>query len=87
MKPNNGHGAVRALGGRIAAVLLGVVCALCVSATTALAAEGSITNDRTKATYTDIAKATAEAESGDTLMLGEDNYTLYKVNSEGVTMG
>lgn len=26
MKPNNGHGAVRALGGRIAAVLLGVVC-------------------------------------------------------------
>lgn len=32
MKPNNGHGAVRALGGRIAAVLLGVVCALCVSA-------------------------------------------------------
>lgn len=57
------------------------------SATPALAAEGSITNDRTKATYTDIAKATAEAESGDTLMLGEGNYTLYKVNSEGVTKG
>lgn len=68
-------------------MLIGALCALCVSATPALAAEGSITNDRTKATYTDIAKATAEAESGDTLMLGEGNYTLYKVNSEGVTKG
>ena len=87
MKPNNGHGAVRALGGRIAAVLLGVVCALCVSATPALAAESSITNDRTKATYTDIAKATTEAKSGDTLILGEGNYTLYGVSSEGSTKG
>lgn len=87
MKPNNGHGAVRALGGRIAAVLLGVVCALCVSATPALAAGPSITNDRTKATYTDIAEATAAAESGDTLMLGEGNYTLYGVSSEGSTKG
>ena len=74
-------------GGRLVAALIGALCALCVSATPALAAEGSITNDRTKATYTDIAKATAEAESGDTLMLGEGNYTLYKVNSEGVTKG
>lgn len=87
MKPNNGHGVVRALSGRIAAVLLGVVCALCVSATPALAAEGSITNDRTKATYTDIAKATTEAKSGDTLILGEGNYTLYGVSSEGSTKG
>lgn len=87
MKPNNGHGVVRALGGRIAAVLLGVVCALCVSATPALAAEGSITNDRTKATYTDIAKATAEAKNDDTLILGEGNYTLYGVSSEGSTKG
>lgn len=74
-------------GGRLVAALIGALCALFVSATPALAAEGSITNDRTKATYTDIAKATAEAESGDTLMLGEGNYTLYKVNSEGVTKG
>ncbi|MGE9991016.1 LPXTG cell wall anchor domain-containing protein [Paratractidigestivibacter faecalis] len=87
MKPNNGHGVVRALSGRIAAVLLGVVCALCVSATPALAAEGSITNYRTKLTYTDIAKATTEAESGDTLILGEGNYTLYGVSSEGSTKG
>lgn len=57
------------------------------SATPALAAEGSITNERTKATYTNIAEATAAAESGDTLMLGEGNYTLYNVNSEGVTKG
>lgn len=87
MKPNNGHGVVRALSGRIAAVLLGVVCALCVSATPALAAEGSITNTSTNVTYNDIVKATAEAKSGDTLILGEGNYTLYKVNSEGVTKG
>ena len=47
----------------------------------------SITNDRTNVTYTDITVAVAEAESGDTLMLGEGNYTLYKVNSEGHTKG
>lgn len=88
MKRKQGIESSRKLGvGRLVAVLIGALCALCVSATPALAAEGSITNDRTKATYTDIAKATAEAESGDTLMLGEGNYTLYKVNSEGVTKG
>ena len=47
----------------------------------------SITNDRTNVTYTDITVAVAEAESGDTLMLGEGNYTLYKVDSEGHTKG
>lgn len=45
----------------------------------------SITNDRTKATYTDIATAAAEAQSGDTILLGKGNYTLYKVSSEGHT--
>ena len=64
-----------------------MVCALFVSATPALAAEPSITNDRTKATYTDIAVATEQAESGDTLMLGEGNYTLYGKSSEGLTKG
>ena len=87
MKPNNGLRAMRALGGRVAAVLLGVVCAVCVSATPALAADPSITNDRTKATYTDLATAVAEAQSGDTIMLGEGNYTLYKVDSIGHTKG
>ena len=87
MKRKQGIELSRRLGGRLVAALIGALCALCVSATPALAAEGSITNDRTKVTYTDIAKATAEAESGDTLMLGDGNYTLYKVNSEGVTKG
>ena len=87
MKPNNGHGAVRALGGRIAAVLLGVVCALCVSATPALAAESSITNARTGKTYDKLADATADAQSGDTIKLGEGNYTLYGVSSVGNTKG
>lgn len=57
------------------------------SATPALAAESSITNDRTKVTYNNIAEATAAAEDGDTLMLGEGNYTLYGVSSEGSTKG
>ena len=87
MKPNNGLRAMRALGGRVAAVLLGVVCAVCVSATPALAADPSITNGRTKATYTDLATAVAEAQSGDTIKLGEGNYTLYKVPSDGHTKG
>lgn len=76
MKPNHGLGAMRALGGRIAAVLLGVVCAVCVSATPALAVEASITNTRTGTTYSNLATATAEAQSGDTIKLGEGNYTL-----------
>lgn len=88
MKRKQGIESSRKLGvGRLVVALIGALCALCVSATPALAAEGSITNDRTKATYTDIAEATAAAESGDTLILGEGNYTLYKVNSEGVTKG
>lgn len=78
---------MRALGGRIAAVLLGVVCAVCVSATPALAADASITNDTTGKTYTDLATAVAEAQSGDTIKLGEGNYTLYDVKSEGYTKG
>ena len=73
MKRYHGLGAIRALGGRIAAVLLGVVCAVCVSATPALADGASITNTRTKATYKDLATATAEAQSGDTIELGEGN--------------
>lgn len=87
MKRNHGLGAMRALGGRIAAVLLGVVCTVCVSATPALAANASITNATTGKTYTDLATATAEAQSGDTIKLGEGNYTLYGVNSEGRTKG
>ncbi|MGO5250996.1 LPXTG cell wall anchor domain-containing protein [Atopobiaceae bacterium LCP21S3_F11] len=87
MKHKHSTGAKRGLGGRIAAALMGAVCALCVSATPALAVEASITNTRTKATYKDLATATAEAQSGDTIKLGEGNYTLYGVSSVGHTKG
>lgn len=88
MKCKQGIESSRKRGGvRLVAAFIGALCALCVSATPALAAEGSITNTRTNVTYTNIADATAKAESGDTLMLGEGNYTLYKVSSEGHTKG
>lgn len=50
-------------------------------------ATGTITNARTGESYSDLATATAAAQSGDTIKLGEGNYTLYKVNSEGHTKG
>lgn len=48
---------------------------------------GEIVNIRTSEVYTDLAVAAAEAQSGDRLKLGEGNYTLYKVASEGHTKG
>ena len=48
-------------------------------------ATSTITNARTGASYNDLATATAEAESGDTIKLGEGNYTLYGVSSVGHT--
>ena len=52
---------------------------------------GSITIERdgkpTGVTYDDLVTATTEAKSGDTIKLGEGNYTLYNVNSEGHTKG
>ena len=47
----------------------------------------TITNARTGKTYDKLVDATADAQSGDTIKLGEGNYTLYKVNSEGHTKG
>ena len=47
----------------------------------------TIANQRTGTVYTDVAIATKEAASGDTLVLGEGNYTLYKVDSAGTTKG
>lgn len=47
----------------------------------------TITNQRTGIVYTDVATATREAISGDTLLLGEGNYTLYNVSSTGTTRG
>lgn len=68
------------------ALLISLVAA-CFMPAVAHADAPSITNDRTKATYTDIATAAAEAQSGDTILLGEGNYTLHKVPSEGHTKG
>lgn len=51
------------------------------------AAVVTITNARTGKAYTDLATATAEAQSGDTIKLGEGNYTLYSVDSAGHTKG
>lgn len=51
----------------------------------AYGATGTITNQSTGIVYTDVATATREATSGDTLVLGEGNYTLYGVSSVGHT--
>ena len=40
-----------------------------------------------KKAYKTVEKAVAAAASGDTIQLGEGNYTLYKVSSEGHTKG
>ena len=53
----------------------------------AFAADPSIANATTGKSYTDLATAVAEAQSGDTIKLGEGNYTLYGVNSAGHTKG
>ena len=50
-------------------------------------ATGTITNARTGDSYSDLATATEKAESGDTIKLGEGEYTLYNVPSEGHTKG
>lgn len=47
----------------------------------------TITNARTGKTYDKLADATVDAQSGDTIKLGEGNYTLYKVDSTGHTRG
>ena len=48
---------------------------------------GGIWNSRSSSFYKDLESATKEAQSGDTLYLGEGNYTLYKISSEGTTKG
>lgn len=57
---------------------------------TALAAEPTahaVTIERTGEVYEDLVEAVKAAESGDTIQLGEGNYTLYKVPSTGHTKG
>ena len=46
---------------------------------------GEVLNKRTGKIYTSLVDAVREAESDDTITLGEGNYTLYKISSEGMT--
>ena len=48
---------------------------------------GEVLNKRTGTIYTSLVDAVREAESDDTITLGEGNYTLYKISSEGMTNG
>lgn len=48
---------------------------------------GEVLNKRTGTKYTSLVTAVQEAASGDTIILGEGNYTLYKISSEGMTKG
>ena len=74
---------------RVVAALFAVALVTMSVASPAFAdgATGTITNARTGEGYSDLATATAAAQSGDTIKLGKGNYTLYKVNSEGHTKG
>lgn len=75
---------------RIFAALLCVIMLFVILPITALATEPTahaVTNKRTGKVYEDLVKAVTEAESGDTIQLGEGNYTLYKVPSTGHTKG
>lgn len=48
---------------------------------------GEVRNKRTGTVYTSLATAAEEAQSGDTIELGEGNYTLYKIDSTKTTKG
>ena len=48
---------------------------------------GEIWNSRDFSTYKSLKEATENALSGDTLYLGEGNYTLYGIKSDGTTKG
>lgn len=75
---------------RIFAALLCVIMLFGMLPITALAAEPTahaVTIERTGEVYEDLVEAVKAAESGDTIQLGEGNYTLYGVDSTGHTKG
>lgn len=48
---------------------------------------GEVLNKRTGTIYTSLKDAVIAAQSDDTIELGEGNYTLYQISSEGMTKG
>lgn len=48
---------------------------------------GEVLNKDTNVRYTSLKKAVEEAKSGETIILGEGNYTLYGISSVGTTKG
>lgn len=48
---------------------------------------GKVRNKRTGTIYTSLATAVEQAQSGDTIILGEGNYTLYGIKSDDTTKG
>lgn len=48
---------------------------------------GEVLNKRTGTKYTSLATAVEQAQSGDTIELGEGNYTLYGIKSDDTTKG
>lgn len=80
---------------RILAALLAVVMMFQMLPMMAFADEGAgsegapsdVTLRRTGKSYSDLQEAVKAAESGDTIELGVGDYTLYKVDSNGMTKG
>lgn len=72
-------------------VTMGVASPAFADGATGTITTGSITIEHdgkpTGVIYNDLKTATAAAQSGDTIKLGEGNYTLYKVDSTGHTKG
>ena len=74
---------------RILAALLAVVMMFQMLPMMAFADDGAASSDvkieGKEGTYTSLKEAVEKAESGDTILLGEGDYTLYKVDSTGMT--
>lgn len=74
---------------RILAALLAVAMMFQMLPMMAFADDGAASSDvkieGKEGTYTSLKEAVEKAESGDTILLGEGNYTLYGISSDGTT--
>lgn len=74
---------------RILAALLAIVMMFQMLPMMAFADDGAASSDvkieGKEGTYTSLKEAVEKAESGDTILLGEGNYTLYGISSDGTT--